>query len=307
MGSARTGIESGSSSQIDLGEWFQTQFSQYTQLRYQGPSKLHQALRYVCEGGGKKVRARFCLEAARLIDTKGECGLPGAIALELMHAYSLVHDDLPAMDNDDFRRGRPTVHRAFDEASAILVGDALQADAFSVLAGDGLIHDFPELEYEKRIFALRELALASGSQGMVLGQALDCFFTGKSHPSREQIEEIHLKKTGALFGASLAIGAILAGASTEEVQLLRKAGYEFGLAFQVIDDLIDNGEHTGKTKGKDAAQGKWSFLSVMNVEEAQRVAEELHEGVRSKVKLVAGDKKSLTLLNLVDVLLRRSA
>lgn len=290
----------------DLAVFFNKCFSEFILSSYGEANPLSKAMIYVCESEGKKLRARFCLEACQLLGGHPLDAVPGAIALELIHAYSLVHDDLPAMDNDDVRRGRPTVHKAFDEATAILVGDALQADAFDCLARYQTKDKTSRLNDSQRLHALAELSLASGSRGMVLGQALDCFYTGKENPTQIQIEEIHLKKTGALFGAALAIGGVLGGGSAEQVDLLRQAGLNFGLAFQILDDLIDDQEATGKSKGKDLEQGKWSFLRVMSKSDAKDFAKSLTEIVQKDLASLRLKQSPSTLEGLIQKLLHRS-
>lgn len=229
-------------------------------------NRLQQAMRYGVLGGGKRVRPALCLAAAASVGEPAENALVPACALELIHAYSLIHDDLPAMDNDELRRGRPTAHIAFDEATAILAGDALQAMAFDWLAAA------PGLNDTVRLSMVRELARASGHRGMVGGQAIDLASVGKAL-SITELETMHRHKTGALIEASVRMGAMTAAQITEQ-QLADLGQYAraLGLAFQVQDDLLDVEGDTsviGKPQGSDVARGKPTFPALLGIEGAR--------------------------------------
>ncbi|MEC7377200.1 MAG: farnesyl diphosphate synthase [Pseudomonadota bacterium] len=240
--------------------------------RESASERLQAAMRYSVLGGGKRIRPALCLAAARAVGESGDSALAPACAVELIHAYSLIHDDLPAMDNDDLRRGRPTTHIAFDEATAILAGDALQALAF------GLLADAPGLPEPARLAMVRELARASGHGGMVGGQAIDLGAVGKTL-SLAQLEVMHRHKTGALIEASVRIGA-LSSAAVQEGDLEALAGYAraLGLAFQVQDDLLDIEGDTqviGKPQGSDAARAKPTYPALLGVDGARAHLAEL--------------------------------
>jgi geranylgeranyl diphosphate synthase type II len=229
------------------------------------PETIHEAMRYSLFAGGKRIRPVLCLEAARAVAGAEPARiLEVACSLELIHTYSLIHDDLPALDNDDLRRGRPTNHKVFGEAMAILAGDALLTHAFVVLGAVG----------DARL--VEELAVASGTVGgMIAGQVHD--LEGEhQEPTEELLDRIHNAKTGALLRASVRMGAIHAGARAEQLDALTQYGTRIGLAFQLVDDLLDveqTSEELGKTAGKDAAQHKITFPAVYGIEESRRMAE----------------------------------
>jgi geranylgeranyl pyrophosphate synthase len=200
--------------------------------------------------------------------------MPAALALEMVHTYSLVHDDLPTMDNDDLRRGRPTVHKVFDEAEALLAGDSLLTDAFGLLADPEAYMGFPNsLPASIRVGMVTELAQAAGGHGMVLGQSQDLYWTGRSGAHADHLTFIHLRKTGRLLGAAAAIGAMSQDASEDQIRAFRTFGEQLGLAFQITDDLLDDSITTGKSAGKDSATGKLTYLSHMGRSEAKIEAE----------------------------------
>jgi farnesyl diphosphate synthase len=237
------------------------------------PQRLHQAMRYAVLGSGKRVRPMLAFAAGELAASPAERLDAVACALELVHAYSLVHDDLPCMDDDVLRRGKPTVHVEFDEATALLAGDALQSLAFEVLAAGGLADD-PATQLEM----LHALAVASGTRGMAGGQAIDLAAVGETLTLPE-LEFMHILKTGALIRAAVALGARCGRplARTEAAQLDRYAKC-VGLAFQVVDDVLDAEAPTatlGKTAGKDAAQGKPTYVSLLGAARARALAQEL--------------------------------
>ena len=249
------------------------------------PAGLHEAMRYALFAGGKRFRPILCLSACDAVGGgRRDAVLPFAAALEFIHAYSLVHDDLPAMDNDDLRRGKPTTHKVFGEATAILVGDALLTAAFGQIAEAGLASDFP---HKKVLAVIRELAAAAGSAGMVGGQYTDVASEGKPHLDLEQVYDIHRRKTGALICSAVRIGGILGGASPKKLTMLTRYGEAVGLAFQIVDDLLDlegQASETGKSTGIDVARGKWTYPRKIGAEAARKEAEAMSERAVSALK-----------------------
>ena len=240
------------------------------------PARLHRAMRYATLGDGKRVRPVLVYAAGQALGAELDCLDAGACAVELIHAYSLVHDDLPAMDDDDLRRGRPTCHKAFDEATAILAGDALQTLAFRVLCED----DDLCIGRADRLRMIQALAHASGSRGMAGGQALDMAATGQDI-DLAQLENLHIHKTGALVLASVRLGALAAGAGSDpRVPGLERYAKCIGLAFQVHDDVLDvegDTETLGKTRGKDAAAEKATYPALIGLDAAREMASRLVE------------------------------
>ena len=253
------------------------------------PMDLHEAMRYATLGGGKRLRACLVYATGEALGAAPEALDPPAAAVELIHAYSLVHDDLPCMDDDDMRRGRPSCHKAFGEATALLAGDALQTQAFAVLAAA------ETLSPQARIRMVEELARASGSLGMAGGQALDL----KAGPiaTIEVLEERHSRKTGALMHAAVRLGAL---AATPEIpSALDDYGRALGLAFQIADDLLDvEGVAlvVGKTIGADAAAGKATFASVLGVKEARRRARDLYENGLASLRFLGDNGRLLATI-----------
>ncbi len=235
-------------------------------------SRLHQAINYCLAGDGKRVRAILSMLVSESHGQDSESALAGAVSVEMIHAYSLAHDDLPCMDNDDFRRGRPSLHKAFDEATALLAGDAILTDAMRVLADPQFFPHSPALTAEQRIWSLAELTRAAGGHGMVYGQDQDMHWTGRSDYDLKTLERIHRGKTGALLGASAALGAIAGGVPMETVGQWREFGVLMGLAFQAVDDVLDESDSTGKSKGKDKSQGKLTFLRFHSNDEVLSLA-----------------------------------
>jgi farnesyl diphosphate synthase len=236
-------------------------------------SRVFEAMRYSSLGGGKRLRAFFVLAAATLFKVGATPALRTASAIEFLHAYSLIHDDLPAMDDDALRRGKPTCHKQFDEATAILAGDALQALAFEVLAHEAT-HGDPAV----RVALVSELAKAAGAHGMVGGQMLDLLAETQPEMSIGAITRLQRLKTGALIAFACEAGAILAKAAPELRLALRGYAHDLGLAFQIADDLLDvegNSQETGKPTGSDAAAGKATFVSILGAERARAQAEHL--------------------------------
>lgn len=243
--------------------------------KYRSSENLPHAIHYVLEGDGKRVRALCAMLAAKSLDKDPRIALSAACAVEMIHAYSLVHDDLPCMDNDDWRRGRPSAHRAFDEATALLAGDALLTDSFRALTDADWLPEALLVHPENRCKQVVVLARAAGGQGMVLGQARDLWWTARDGASEENLNQVHIEKTGALIGASCALGAIAADASKDEVAAFQEYGRLVGIAFQAIDDTLDQSSHTGKTIGKDEAQQKLTYLKFHSVAEIQSMVKEL--------------------------------
>jgi geranylgeranyl diphosphate synthase type II len=235
------------------------------------PSSIHQAMRYSVFAGGKRIRPILCLETARIFEAEPLHALYPGCAIEFIHTYSLIHDDLPALDNDDLRRGKPTSHKKFGEATAILAGDALLTLAFETIAA-------APVSAERRVAMVLEIASAAGTvKGMVGGQVADLESEGKK-VGPEMLEYIHQSKTAALIRASVTSGALCAGASREDVARLRRFGENIGWAFQVTDDILDVEESSaalGKTAGKDIAQQKATYPAVFGLERSHEIAEEL--------------------------------
>ena len=236
------------------------------------PARLHEAMRYASLEGGKRVRPLLVFAAGELAAAAPERLEVAACAVELIHAYSLVHDDLPCMDNDVLRRGKPTVHVEFDQATALLAGDALQSAAFQLLADQRLAED-PRTQLEM----VKTLAIAAGSRGMAGGQQIDLESTGKALTLPE-LEFMHIHKTGALIRAAVTLGAACGRADPGQKNSLDRYGKAMGLAFQVVDDVLDYDASTstlGKTAGKDSRQGKPTYVSTLGLARARELANEL--------------------------------
>ncbi len=243
------------------------------------PARLHGAMRYAALDGGKRVRPLLTFAAGELVQAGPERLDTAAAAVELIHAYSLVHDDLPCMDDDVLRRGKPTVHVEYDEATALLVGDALQSLAFQLLAEPALAED-PRAQLEM----IRLLAVAAGSRGMAGGQQIDLESTGKALEVPE-LESMHIHKTGALIRAAVLLGGACGGALEGELRdRLDQYAKVVGLAFQVVDDVLDaeaSSATLGKTAGKDARQGKPTYVSAMGLPRARELAQELRQNAHA--------------------------
>ncbi len=255
------------------------------------PARLHEAMRYAALGGGKRVRPLLVHAAGELAGASPARLDRVACAVELIHAYSLVHDDLPCMDDDVLRRGKPTVHVEFDEATALLVGDALQALAFQVISETPLADD-PCVQLDM----LAQLARASGSRGMAGGQAIDLGSVGKQL-TREELEFMHIHKTGALIRASVSLGA-RCGAQLERqaIERLDRYGKLVGLLFQVVDDILDAQSDTatlGKTAGKDADHNKPTYVTLLGLSEARALAESLLTEARDSLTALGAGAKRL--------------
>jgi geranylgeranyl diphosphate synthase type II len=266
----------------------------------QNPATIHRAMRYSLFAGGKRIRPLLAIAAAQAV-SDAPVGIEScACALEMIHTYSLIHDDLPALDNDDLRRGRPTCHKVFGDAMAILAGDALLTLAFEVLA------KLDQTDGSRRIELVGELATASGTvDGMIGGQVNDIEGEGK-HPTARLLESIHRAKTGALLRASVRMGGIYAGADADQLAALTSFGEHVGLAFQMVDDILDveqSSEALGKTAGKDAAQKKITFPAVYGIERSREMAEE--ERLAAHLALQPFDDRAQRLKELADLIVRR--
>jgi geranylgeranyl diphosphate synthase type II len=265
------------------------------------PEKIHQAIRWSVFAGGKRFRPALLLAVGQAFDAPFEALIGTACAFEMIHTYSLIHDDLPAMDNDDLRRGRPTCHVRFDEATAILAGDALQTLAFKTIAEDDCINP------DTRIYVISELGRAAATPyGMVAGQALD--MEGETRQvNGAQLEEIHRLKTGALIVAAARCGAIIGKASDEELEAITSYGAHLGLLFQIMDDFLDvtaTVEDLGKTPGKDARSNKATYPALHGLEETQVAAQQAHRDAIAALDQI--NRPTETLRRIADFILHRN-
>ncbi len=236
------------------------------------PEGLLEAMQYSLDAGGKRLRPVLCLTCAELFGLETEKIMPFACAIECIHTYSLIHDDLPAMDDDDLRRGKPSNHKKFGEALAILAGDGLLTESFVLMSEAA-----PEVPAERVLAAMALLARKAGSAGMVGGQALDMAFTGQANIDLAALRNMHARKTGALILASCLSGALLAGAAAEDLERIEAYGKAIGVAFQIVDDILDEigDEKTlGKPVGSDREQGKVTYPSLLGLERSRELAEE---------------------------------
>lgn len=266
------------------------------------PARLHAAMRYSLEAGGKRLRPVLLLSAAELGGCTGDEALPAAVAIECLHTYSLIHDDLPCMDNDDLRRGRPTVHKAYDEATALLAGDALLTHAFALLAE--AYADRPALAHA----LIRELAETAGSRRLIGGQMADLEGEAKGDATTEELEFIHLNKTAAMIETALVMGGLVAGFDAAQLDTLRLAGRHLGLAFQIVDDVLDATSDTatmGKTVGKDAATEKTTYVRLHGLENSRRFITEQTRAAVSALARLPGD--TTFLQELAQTMARRAA
>ena len=269
-----------------------------------GPARIHDAMRYTLQAGGKRLRPVLALAAAELFSTPAlnsqlsapdspSSALPAAVAIECIHTYSLVHDDLPCMDNDDLRRGRPTAHKQFDEATALLAGDALLTHAFLLLP----THYASDPRLATAL--VRELADAAGSARLVGGQMQDLLAEKKSDATSAELEFIHLNKTAAMLEASLVMGGLVGGADAASLAGLRTAGRHLGLAFQIIDDVLDataDSATLGKTAGKDAKSGKTTYVSLHGLDASRRFAAEQTAAALAAIRALPGETAFLLWL-----------
>jgi len=266
------------------------------------PRTIFEAMRYSLFAGGKRIRPVLCLAAAEAVGGEINTVLPVACAIECIHTYSLIHDDLPAMDNDDYRRGKPTCHRVFGEALAILAGDALLTEAFGILARAALMNPG---QRERYVSIMVELTHAAGARGMVGGQVMDIEAEGKEI-NLQTLYEMHGKKTGAMIEVSIVSGAFLAGGKEREIEALRGYGKHVGLAFQISDDILNvigNKKIMGKNTGSDASRGKLTFPSALGLEEAKRKLEE--EVLQAMEKISTFDEKADPLRHLASYVMER--
>lgn len=250
------------------------------------PSGIHEAMRYAVLGGGKRIRPIIAIAAAEACGAKVDDLLVPIAALELIHTYSLVHDDLPALDNDDLRRGRKTTHVVFGEAMGILTGDALLTEAFAWLA-----RPVAGVDAARQLRAIAEVAIAVDSKGMIGGQVADVVATGTDEATPELLDFIHRNKTGKLLTASVVLGGLLANAPEEKINALRCYGNAIGLAFQIVDDLLDQEEDAatlGKTAGKDLAQGKLTYPALFGTDAARARVETLLAEAMHNAAIIAG-------------------
>ena len=266
----------------------------------QYPSSIHQAMRHSVFAGGKRLRPTLCMETARMVAACVPLGVEDlGAALEMLHTYSLIHDDLPALDNDDLRRGRPTSHKVFGEAIAILAGDALQTRAYEVLAR-------LQCDAEARVAIISEVAHATGTvDGMIGGQVMD-LEAEHTRPDAKTLEYIHRSKTGALLTASVVSGGMYAGADDAQVQTLRDFGMNIGLAFQIVDDVLDvtqSSEQLGKTAGKDTASEKVTYPSLFGIDASIKKADELV--AKADTALDAFGEQAQTLREIAAFLVER--
>jgi geranylgeranyl diphosphate synthase type II len=257
-------------------------------------SDINKAARYSLLSGGKRLRPLLLMASAEAVGTDSASFLPVACGLEMIHAYSLIHDDLPAMDDDDYRRGRPSCHKAFGEAKAILAGDALLTWAFEVMLGQGGV------PYELLVKTVRQIASCAGAEGMVGGQTLD---VGSGQAAKilsiEDLKKMHMAKTGALFRAAVLAGGLLSGASDGQLSALEDYAANFGLAFQITDDILDvvgDAAVMGKKSGSDARKEKITYVSAYGLEKAGELAREHVGGAVCALSLLPGDTDCLRFL-----------
>ena len=265
------------------------------------PQRLHEAMHYAAMDGGKRVRPLLVYAAGELFDAPRDAIERAAAAVEMIHVYSLVHDDMPCMDDDDLRRGKPTVHKRYDEATALLVGDALQAQAFEALAGG-------TLDAARKVAMVALLARAAGSLGMCGGQAIDLASVGLALTLPE-LEQMHKLKTGALLRAAVMLGATAGKAlAADEEAALSTYAAAIGLAFQVVDDILDATEDTatlGKTAGKDAANNKPTYVSLLGLEASLALAEKLRQDAHEALQPFGSTAGRLR--EIADLIVRRKA
>ena len=267
-------------------------------------AEVIESMNYSLCAGGKRIRPILCIAGAETIGGSAEDVLPFACAIELIHSYSLIHDDLPVMDNDDLRRGKPTNHKVFGEAIAILAGDGLLTLSFNLMAGYGANR---RVKKAPLLRAIELIASAAGYRGMVGGQALDIIYEGKD-PDPAVVEYIHRHKTGALMAASVTAGAILAGGSEEEEKSINRYGQQIGLAFQIADDILNiegNRNITGKGTGSDESRGKITYPSVFGIAESKRIQRQL---ISHAIEALKGfDNRAEPLRKLAQYIIERSS
>lgn len=266
------------------------------------PEKIHEAMRYSLLAGGKRVRPILCIASCELVGGSEESVMPSACAIEMIHTMSLIHDDLPCMDNDDLRRGKPTNHKVFGEDVAVLAGDALLAFAFEHIACST-----QGVEPQKVLRVIWELGRAIGSEGLVAGQVVDLSSGGLSNVGLDLLEYIHVHKTAALLEGSVVIGAIIGGGSDEEIERLRKFARCIGLLFQVVDDILDvtkSSQELGKTACKDLVADKLTYPKLLGLEKSREFAQELNRQARDQLS-VFDVEKAKPLICLADYIAHR--
>ncbi|RII30514.1 MAG: polyprenyl synthetase [Geobacter sp.] len=257
------------------------------------PYSLHKAMRYSVFAGGKRVRPILMLAACQAVGGDTARAIPAACAMEMIHTYSLIHDDLPAMDNDDFRRGNPTNHKVFGEAIAILAGDGLLTEAFKLISDPLFAKDTPA---EARLAVIREIAVCAGSYGMVGGQVVDMESEGKEDIDLPTVQYIHTHKTGALIKAAVVAGAILGGAGERQLAAITRYGEAAGLAFQIADDILDiegTTEEIGKDAGSDEARGKATYPAVMGLAAAKLEAQAMMDEAMRALEIFGAEADPL--------------
>lgn len=262
-------------------------------------ARLKESILYSLSAGGKRLRPILCLASCEALGSDSLKAIPVACAIEMIHTYSLIHDDLPCMDDDSFRRGKPTNHKVFGEATAILAGDALLTDAFYMISNSAVDSGVPLLT---GIEIIKDLSSASGSIGMIGGQALDLSFEGKEQISIDKVEKMHSLKTGALISCSVTAGARIGGADKEQLESFKRFGNYLGLAYQIIDDLLDieGGEGLGKDTGVDIKKRKVTYPSVAGTESAKKKVEKLTNSALSELEKFGSD--ALPLISITTYL-----
>ncbi|NVO00482.1 MAG: polyprenyl synthetase family protein [Geobacteraceae bacterium] len=269
------------------------------------PFSLHKSMRYSTFAGGKRLRPILLLAACDAVGGDLSAALPAACAMEMVHTYSLIHDDLPAMDNDDFRRGNPTNHKVFGDAVAILAGDALLTQAFILLSSPFYSSNVPS---DRILDVIHEIAYAAGSRGMVGGQVVDMESEGCHDIDLPTVQYIHTHKTGALIKASVKSGAILGGGDERQIAALNRYGEAIGLAFQIADDILDvvgTTDQLGKDAGSDQARGKATYPSVLGLNESRRTAAEFIEIALESISEL--DEKADPLREIAKYILNRKS
>ncbi|MBO1350146.1 MAG: polyprenyl synthetase family protein [Hormoscilla sp. GUM202] len=266
------------------------------------PEKIYEAMRYSLLAGGKRLRPIFCLASCELTGGTLEMAMPTACALEMIHTMSLIHDDLPAMDNDDFRRGKPTNHKVYGENIAILAGDGLMLYAFEYIA-----RATEEVPADRVLAVITQIARASGAAGLVGGQVVDLEYEGKSDVPLSTLNYIHTHKTGALLESTVVSGAMLAGCPASDLERLSQYAKNIGLAFQIIDDILDitaTQEELGKTAGKDLQAQKVTFPSIWGIDESKNQAHSLVK--EAKAQLERFGERAIPLMAIADFITTRS-
>lgn len=280
----------------------ETALEQFHPPEKQWPQKLHESMLYSLRAGGKRLRPILVIAACEAVGGKSEWVMPAACALEMIHTYSLIHDDLPAMDDDDLRRGKPTNHKIFGEAIAILAGDALLTEAFRIM----IRYRHPQVEAVVMLEVIELIAQASGSEGMAGGQVADLESEHKQI-SLQDLESLHRHKTGCLIRVSLEAGAKLAGANADQVAALKRYGECIGLAFQIADDILDieGGEEIGKDLGSDLEKDKATYPRLMGMEKSKNLAKELIQEALDCLKMF--DEKANPLREIATYIIQRKS